>query len=167
LWTFAGTRAAPTSSYHSWSCYLFDRPSFYEHATFYSETTRRFERDPEATLTIEPLSPFFGGPVVALIDQHCVSSCEGIAMAVKRLPRGRVVGFHGTFGSFGMSGGSVKLPGGMTLEYPNGQSTDANGIVQLDSDASLEGGVTPNVRVPVTIETMKAAFRDKNDVVLA
>ncbi len=39
-------------------------------------------------------------------------------------------------------------------------------MVQLDSDESLDGRVTPDVRVPVTMETMRAAFLEKPDVVI-
>jgi carboxyl-terminal processing protease len=56
------------------------------------------------------------------------------------------------------------MPGGLTVEYPGGQSLDENGVVQLDSDWSLEGGVTPDIRVPLTAETVRAQFKDGHDV---
>jgi hypothetical protein len=31
------------------------------------------------------------------------------------------------------------MSGGLTVEYPGGQSLDENGVVQLDSDWRLEG----------------------------
>ena len=41
-----------------------------------------------------------------------------------------------------------------------------NGVVQLDSDWSLVGGVTPDIRVPLTTNTVRAQFLDGHDVVL-
>ena len=58
------------------------------------------------------------------------------------------------------------MPSGLTVEYPGGQSLDENGLVQLDSDWRLEGGVTPDIRVPVTTDTVRAQFKDGHDVVL-
>jgi len=65
-----------------------------------------------------------------------------------------------------MSGYEVKLPAGLTVNYPAGHSLDANGVVQLDSDWSLKGGVTPDIRVPVTTDTVRAQFQEGRDVVL-
>jgi carboxyl-terminal processing protease len=58
------------------------------------------------------------------------------------------------------------MPGGLTVEYPGGQSLDENGVVLLDSDWNLEGGVTPDIRVPLTMDTVRARFKDGHDVVL-
>jgi carboxyl-terminal processing protease len=58
------------------------------------------------------------------------------------------------------------MPGGLTVGYPNGQSLDANGRVQLDSDERMAGGIAPDVRVPLTMDTVKAQFKDGRDVVL-
>ena len=52
------------------------------------------------------------------------------------------------------------MPGGLTIEYPHGQSLDENGVVQLDGDWRFEGGVTPDIRVPLTMDTVRAQFKD-------
>src|SRR6185369_10778675 len=113
-----------------------------------------------------PRSPNFQGPIAVLVDEYCASACEGFALIASRRAGGHVVGFHGTYGSFGASGAEVTMPAGLTVEYPTGQSLDVNGTVQLDSDWSLEGGVTPGIRVPLTAETIRAQFKDRHDVVL-
>ena len=77
-----------------------------------------------------------------------------------------VVGFHGTYGSFAASGAEVEMPAGLTVEFPVGHSLDANGVVQVDTDWSREGGVPPDIRVPITEETVRAQFKDGHDVVL-
>jgi carboxyl-terminal processing protease len=58
------------------------------------------------------------------------------------------------------------MPAGLTVSYPGGHSLDVKGVVQLDSDWSLEGGVTPDIRVPLTAESVRAQFKDGRDVVL-
>jgi len=146
--------------------FFFDTRQFYEYTTLWDETTSRFERQAIGTLWIEPLEPQFSGPIAVLVDEWCVSSCEGIALIARRRPGGHVIGFHRTHGSFGMSGAEVLMPEGLTVEYPNGQSLDENGIVQIDSDWRLDGGVSPDIRVPLTTDTVRAQYRDGRDVVL-
>jgi len=139
---------------------------FYERATVYDDWTLRFEPVASSTLWTEPRAPYFSGPIVVLVDEWCVSSGEGFALVARQRPGGHVVGFHGTYGSFGISGAEVRMPGRITVEYPNGQSLDASGMVQLDSDWRLEGGVEPDVRVPVSFENVRARFQEGRDVVL-
>jgi carboxyl-terminal processing protease len=146
--------------------FFVDAPQFYEHTTLYDDSTMRFERQPANTLWIEPLEPQFNGPIAVLVDEWCVSSCEGIALVARRRKGAHVVGFHRTHGSFGIAGAEVRMPEDLTIEYPNGQSLDENGVVQVDSDWRLDGGVTPDIRVPVTVETVRAQFKDGRDVVL-
>ena len=158
--------------------------SFYEHRAFYEyqnyvvPATGKFEiwkvddvtgeySSPGQGIHIKPAPPArrFTGPVVALVDNGCVSSGEGVAMGIKRLPNGRVVGFYGTNGSFGMVGDGALMPGGIEIGWPFGQSLDKHKVVQIDS-RNGKGGVLPNARVPMTLRN---AVRNANghDVVLA
>jgi carboxyl-terminal processing protease len=146
--------------------YFVDRPVFYEHATLYSDATGRFEREPTGTLWTAPRDPRFRGPLAVLVDDRCVSSGEGFALVARQRAGSHVVGFYGTYGSFGMSGAEVIMPGGLTVGYPNGQSLDANGHIQIDSNWELAGGIAPDVRVPLTLENVRAHFKDGRDVVL-
>ncbi len=93
--------------------------------------------------------------MVVLVNPGTISSGEGPAMGIARLPQGRVIGFHGTNGSFGMVGGQIAMPGGYTIGYPFGRSVDQHGVVQLDSRNGI-GGVAPNPRVPKTLENVLA-----------
>ncbi|MHB8907646.1 MAG: S41 family peptidase [Syntrophales bacterium] len=142
--------------------FFYSSPSFYEYQEYYDKRTGRFLRitsdDSSAVvdnLSIRPQTPYFGGPVVALVNPGTISSGEGPAMGIARLPQGRVIGFHGTNGSFGMVGGAITMPGGYTIAYPFGRSVDRNGIVQLDSRNGT-GGVAPGLRVPKTLENVLA-----------
>ena len=87
-------------------------------------------------------------------------------MLAQRLPQGHVVGVYGTHGSFGMCCGRINLAGGSELLYPGGQSQDADHGVQLEADYTLQGGVVPDIRVPLTRETVYAMFVEGEDVVL-
>lgn len=146
--------------------FFLDARQFYSHTTYYNEATSQFERQDALTLWTEPRTPHFAGPIAVLVDEYCASSCEGFALIARKRAGGHVVGFHGTYGSFGMSGAEVLMPDGLTVEYPSGQSLDESGVVMLDSDWRFEGGVTPDIRVPLTTDTVRAQFKGGLDVVL-
>jgi len=127
---------------------FYSQTDFYEYMSMYDKLSGDFiEVD---TLPINPQEPNYAGPVVAMVSVGCISSGEGPAMAIQRLPRGRVISFYGSYGSFGIVAGPViKLPGGFQLAYPFGRSLDRNRRIQLDADGNGRGGVTPNIRVPL------------------
>jgi len=146
--------------------FFVDAREFYIHTTYYDEMTLGFARHEALSLWTNPREPHFAGPIAVLVDEWCASSCEGLAFIAQKRAAGHVVGFHGTYGSFGISGAEVLMPGGITIEYPGGQSVDEDGKVLLDSDWRLEGGVTPDIRVPLTTDSVRAQFKDGRDVVL-
>jgi carboxyl-terminal processing protease len=127
------------------------------------DVTGAFDK-PGQGLYIEPGAKLYTGPVIAIVNNGCISSGEGVAMGIKNLPKGKVVGFYGTNGSFGMAGDSVKMPGGYEIDWPYGQSLDKNKVVQIDSKGG-KGGVVPNQLIPMTLDNaLKAA--SGQDVVL-
>lgn len=137
---------------------FYKEKTFYEYQNCFNAVTGVMEIQPDPDrkpfeadygLYIEPAAPFFAGPVVAIINSKCISSGEGIALGIKNLPNGGTIGFYGTNGSFGMTGGEAKMPGDIEVHWPTGQSLDKNRKVQIDSrDGS--GGVTPSIRIPLT-----------------
>ena len=151
---------------------FYSRDSFYEYQNYVVPETGEFEiwvsdettgeyGKPGEGIWIRPGVPRYTGPVVALVNNGTISSGEGLAMAIKRLPQGRVVGFAGTNGSFGMAGDGVLMPGGFAVQWPFGQSLDAREIVQIDSRFGF-GGVMPTDYVPMTSSNAidRAAGRD-------
>jgi carboxyl-terminal processing protease len=50
------------------------------------------------------------------------------------------------------------LPLGMYLFFPDGASLNENGVIQMDSNASLAGGVAPEIRVPLNEDTVARAM---------
>jgi len=144
--------------------FFFSSPSFYEMQEYFDKRDGGFlritvsERDADPiveNIMIEPQFPYYSGPVAVLVNPQTKSSGEGIPMGVARLPRGKVVGFDGTNGSFGMVGGEICLPGGFSIGYPFGRSVDSAGRIQLDSRMG-SGGVAPGLKVPKTYENVMA-----------
>lgn len=148
--------------------------SFYERIFQYDGRTGKMElirNDEESgsstledySMQVRPQAPRFAGKVAVLVNPATVSSGEGLAMAISRLPDTAVIGFHGTAGSFGMVGNAIVLPGDIAFSYPHGQSLDRDGKVQLDSAPAAssggivwQGGVQPSIRVPLTAELLIA-----------
>jgi carboxyl-terminal processing protease len=125
-----------------------DREWFYETITMYDRRTG--EQDVISEVWVEEQEVQWTLPVAALINGNTVSSGEGIAMMLARFDGVEVVGFEGTAASFGSTGSTAKLPDGWELTWPAGRSLDAEGVIQLDSDHTLEGGVSPTHRIPWT-----------------
>jgi len=146
--------------------HFFTEPDFYEYQYFDNWSMNLGFFDIAIPLALEPKEPHYGGPIAVLVDASTVSSGEGFPMLAQRLPQGHVVGVYGTHGSFGMCCGTINLPGDCQLLYPTGQSQDANHLVLLEADHNLEGGVVPDIRVPLTRETVRAMFVEGEDVVL-
>ncbi len=139
--------------------------TLFEYQQMYNPATGKFEiqqaeSDSEA-LYIKPALPLFRGKVIALINQKCVSSCEGIAMGIRNLPNGETLGFYGTNGSFGLAGAEAKMPGEVTVHWPSGRSLDKNREIQLDSK-DYQGGVSPSIRIPMTAENATRAARGQD-----
>lgn len=133
--------------------------SFYEYQYGYDPDMHKWILGPvnnqtgEIGLYIEPAQEQFTGPIIALINQKCVSSGEGIALKIKELPNGETLGFWGTSGSFGLVGvgPGAKMPGGIRVYWPTGQSLDEQRTIQLDSRNGV-GGVSPSIHIPMTEE---------------
>ena len=59
-----------------------------------------------------------------------------------------------------------RLPEGVAFNFLAGRALDANERILVDGDAHGMGGVVPDVRVPLTEETVYAMFVEGRDVVL-
>jgi carboxyl-terminal processing protease len=137
--------------------------SFYEYITRYNISTGKFDK--VLALWSMPQNLTYSGPVAVLVSPYTVSSGEGIPMMISRRDLGKVISFYGTNGAFGLAVGSISMPLGLTLNYPVGQSLDFQGRIQIDSNASLVGGVSPDIRVPLTAEAI-TGFAEGRDMQL-
>ena len=141
---------------------FYKKKVFYEYQNWYSANSHKMEiflsNDDNsgaalkrgAALYIDPAHTLFAGPVVALVNSGCISTGEGLPLYVKRLSHGKIVGFRGTNGSFGMVlKPMVLMPGYYFVNYPIGQSLNNHKKVQVDSRKG-KGGIVPTNRVPMT-----------------
>jgi carboxyl-terminal processing protease len=142
--------------------YFDTRESVFEYAEYFDEDTGKFEILRSGTLYVTPRRPHFNGPVIALIGSSTGSSGEGVAMEIARAPHGRTLGFDSTAGYFGIDGGTIKLPGELEVDYPIGASLDSKRRIQLDSDYTGKGGVSPQVKIPRTYDNMLAVGQGKD-----
>ncbi len=145
--------------------YFFDKKAFYEHITWYNPVDKTFDIIKE--LHINPKSPYLDIPIVVLINEKCMSSGEGIPMALKKRPNTTVLGFYGTSGIFGMSmGNNITMPENVNISFPLGQSLNEDKVIQLDSDYSLNGGILPDIRIPMNYKNAYSSFVEKKDVLM-
>jgi hypothetical protein len=65
-----------------------------------------------------------------------------------------------------MSGATVRMPMNISVDYPRGSSIDSAGRIQLESDAAMVGGIAPDIRIPRTLENIRAQWEQHRDLVL-
>ncbi len=90
----------------------------------------------------------YHGKIAALISPNCSSACEFFAYDLTLQDRSIMVGQYPTGGL----AGSVKdfnMPGGISVRFPIARHYDPSGNIILEGV-----GVVPDVRVPVTAETL-------------
>ncbi len=144
--------------------FFYTEAAHYETIEMYDRKSGKFKIGD--TVEISPQSPHYDGLVKVMVGPGCIGPGEGMAMAVQKLSRGQVISVYGSNGTFGISGAFAFMPGGFVFSFPNGRSLDKHGIVQLDGDADGNGGVIPDIRVPLTAETVYAEFAEGRDTEL-
>ncbi|MEM7334382.1 MAG: S41 family peptidase [Chloroflexota bacterium] len=136
----------------------------YEGITHYMPIFDDFRR--LTSLYVNPGELQFTNPVFVLIDHRSKSSGEGFGLIAQSLPHVQTVGMYSTDGSFGMSAASILMPNGIKLFYPWGQSLDEAGVIQVEGNHQLQGGIQPDVVIPLTFETAQLIYLEGEDVVL-
>ncbi|MCX6150658.1 MAG: S41 family peptidase [Ignavibacteriales bacterium] len=163
--------------------------TFYEYQSFYNPVTASFQRSeeildhlsfqtvsffkptqyPAGSIFIEPQGLTFSGPVVVMVSPRNVSSGEGIALALSKLPQCKVVSFYGSHGSFGITAPEFELlsiQDSIEVSYPHGRSLNIDDKIQVDSDSNMIGGVIPNIRPPLNDQTIDQMYLQGIDVEL-
>lgn len=116
------------------------------------------------TVPVTPAEPHVDLPCIVLVD----GETSGIAEAFARFLRNRgarIAGSASTRGSLSNAGVMLTLPRGYSVYYPTRRALDTEGKIIVESDASGQGGVAPDIHVPVTMATLHE-IRDGGDPVL-
>ena len=137
-----------------------EEPVFYEYTTTYDPGIAAFRVVTESW--VSPRPDRYTGPVAVLVSPDTLSSGEGVPMVLSKTGRGTVISWYGTNGAFGMNNEQAVMPPQMYIMFPDGASLNETGVIQVDSDASLTGGVAPDIRVPLTEETVARAMNGED-----
>ncbi|HRW06081.1 MAG TPA: S41 family peptidase [Caldilineaceae bacterium] len=127
----------------------------------YDAATNSLVRETALDYLISAPQPelYYGGPLVVLVDQNCASSCEFFAQFLQTAGRATVVAQYGSKGA-GAPINEVQMPFGIVFHYTKGRAYFAG-----TDEMNLEGtGVTPDVRVPTTVETVEATLAGEDPV---
>ncbi len=138
----------------------------YEYASYYNRNTKRFEINYGEDYTIKPAEPIYKGKVAILINNRTTSSGEGLPLALKGLPNVKIVGFTSTNGSFGVVSSPIviKMPEGYILHIPDGRSLNKDKVIQLDCDSTGQGGVNPDIKIPLNEENFHKKYITGQDI---
>ena len=129
---------------------------------YYSEKSGEFETYGPPSYTEPDPDLHYDGQLGVLVSSACMSACEDVAYTLGLLEQTRVFGFHASNGIFGeVARGQYVLPGGYSFQAPTGLEKDMEGNIVIEGT-----GVVPDMRVPMTLETIQAQFVDGKDVVL-
>lgn len=169
--------------------FFYNDTALYEMLTWFNTDTKMLEPIPLPIATFDPVtlqprynpaypngaqyiesqSFNFPHPVIVLVSPRAISSGEGLPMALQKLPQCKVLGFHGTNGSFALVGTFYNIigpPDSLNLRFPFGCSTGRSLNIQLDSDSTMTGGVIPDIRVPMNDTVIDQLYCDSLDVEL-
>ena len=141
----------------------------YEHVSYFNRNTRKFEISRMETRVVKPKLPRYAGNIAILINHRTASTGEGLPMVLKGLPNVKIVGLTSTNGSFGIVTAPIELrmPEGYVVRLPDGRSLDQDNNIQGDSDFTGQGGVAPDIKVPLDEQTFKMKYIDGQDVELS
>lgn len=140
------------------AAYFFDEVLILGTAGAYDESIGEFFFDPESEeqfiLPDEDLR--YDGEVVVLVSPNCASACEFFSYNMTLQDRATIIG---QYPSAGLGGGVEQffMPDNISIQMTRSRAVDSDGEIHIEGI-----GVVPDVRVPVTIETL---FSDE-DVVL-
>jgi C-terminal processing protease CtpA/Prc len=143
------------------AAYFFDEEIVVGNTARYNTGSGEFYMDPgDEQRMIPPRAELqYSGPVAVMVGPACASACEFFSYNMTINDRAIIVGQYPSDGA----GGSVEqfvMPEGLTVQMTIGRAVDADGDIHLEGK-----GVVPDVKVPVTAETLQRQFNGE-DIVL-
>jgi C-terminal processing protease CtpA/Prc len=144
------------------AAYFFDEELVLGNTGRYDDSIGEFYFDPgdENMFFLPREESRYHGDIVLLVGPACASACEFFAYDMTLQDRATVVGQYPTAGA----GGSVEdflMPEGISVRFTIGRAVDADGNIHIEGP-----GIVPQVRVPVSEQTIYAEFVEGRDVVL-
>lgn len=148
--------------------YFTNTEKHYEHVSYYNRYTKAFALNQQETIRVKPSKYLYTGPIAVLINTRTGSSGEGIPLLVKGQSNVIIVGFTATSGSFGVLSRpiTIHMPEGYVIQFPDGRSLNQEKKIQLDSNDRGEGGIAPDIKIPLTEETFMDKYVRGEDVEL-
>jgi carboxyl-terminal processing protease len=145
-----------------------NEPMHYQYISKYNPLVNRFEIDTSKTLIVQTKETYFDGNILILVDNHTASTAEGIPNVLMKLPNVTIAGQYSTSGVFasGFSDFIFKMPKNIIFGFLEGRSLDKEGNIQIDSDFSGEGGIKPDLKIPVSYNSINFQFVEKKDFAL-
>ncbi len=141
---------------------LTDTPIYYLQELTYQRTDNEFTSYRDAILT-EPSSIGLSIPVVILVNNQTISAGEGFVYHAGKLSNVRIAGMSGTNGSFGTILNTFLMPDNLLIFFPQVVCVDENGNVLIDTDSSGDGGIQPDIRIPIDEYAVKRLYEDDAD----
>jgi C-terminal processing protease CtpA/Prc len=143
------------------AAYFFNEEIVVGNTAKYNKGSGEFYMDPgDETRMIPPREALqYNGPVAVMVGPACASACEFFSYNMTINDRAIIVGQYPSEGA----GGSVEqflMPENMIVQLTIGRAVDAKGNIHLEGK-----GVVPDVKVPVTAETLQRQANGE-DVVL-
>lgn len=144
------------------AAYFFKEETIVGQSAYYDDSTGEFFIDPDREESMIPPREElqYNGQVVVMVGPNCASACEFFSYDMTINDRAIVVGQYPSEGA----GGSVEgfyMPEDLYTQMTIGRVMDADGNIHLEGK-----GVAPDLRVPVTAETLLQQYNGE-DVVLA
>lgn len=100
--------------------------------------------------------------IMVLINGVTMSAGEGITYHLKNNGI-KVAGLTGTNGSMATVKRKVIMPDNLVISYPSIACLDKNKNILIDSDNTRNGGISPDIKIPIIKENVKQIFNDDKD----
>ncbi|NPV56223.1 MAG: peptidase S41 [Anaerolineae bacterium] len=133
--------------------FLHDQEIVMGQLEYFSEKTGKFEPEGIPDKIYPNQEQYRFDKIVLLVDMACFSACEIESYGFSQVPGVVVMGEHPTAGvEAEVARGQIKLPEGFSMQVPTGRYKLPNGSIFLEGV-----GVQPNVKLPITTESVLSA----------
>lgn len=134
------------------AAYFFDKPLEIGNAAQYNPELDDFYFDPRTVerYYLPPAELRYAGPLAVIVGPKCSSACEFFAYDLSLEERATIIGHYPSAG-LGGSISQLLMPELVVFQYTSGRAVDMAGNIHIEGI-----GVVPDIRVPVTAETVFA-----------